>query len=317
MKKIILYDPEISSLNLGDGIISEACKRNLKEVLNDSMSINISTHMPISNYYMKIIGKTDLAFVLGSNLLMPKMNGIFRQWDIKPWNIKRMKPVILMGVGWHQYSKRTNLYTQLLYKNLLSKEYMHSVRDEYTKNKLNEIGIKNVINTGCPTLWGLTPDVCQNIPKKKSKKVIFTLTDYNQSYKEDKEMIKILKNNYEEIYFWIQGIRDYEYLEKMKELEKIKIISPSIEEYDKILKNNEIDFVGTRLHGGIRALQNKRRTIIISVDNRANELNKNYNIPILPREKIDTLEKKINEEWETNICIPIENIEKWKKQFEK
>ena len=227
----------------------------------------------------------------------------------------KVKPTILMGVGWHQYSKRTNLYTKMLYKKILSKEYMHSVRDEYTKNKLEEIGIKNVINTGCPTLWGLTREVCQEIPKTKSKSVVFTLTDYNQNLKKDKEMIKILRNNYDEIFFWLQGIGDYEYLKELNELDNIKIISPNIGDYDKILRNNEIDFVGTRLHGGIRALQNKRRTIIVSVDNRANELNKNYNIPIVQREKIDTLEQKINGLWETNINLPIERIEEWKSQF--
>lgn len=315
MKKIILYNPEISSLNLGDGIIAEACKNNLNPILKDAMCVEISTHMPISNYYMRVIGNYDLSFVLGSNLLMPKMNGIFRQWDIKPWNIMKVKPTILMGVGWHQYSKRTNLYTKMLYKKILSKEYMHSVRDEYTKNKLEEIGIKNVINTGCPTLWGLTREVCQEIPKTKSKSVVFTLTDYNQNLKKDKEMIKILRNNYDEIFFWLQGIGDYEYLKELNELDNIKIISPNIGDYDKILRNNEIDFVGTRLHGGIRALQNKRRTIIVSVDNRANELNKNYNIPIVQREKIDTLEQKINGLWETNINLPIERIEEWKSQF--
>lgn len=315
MKKIVLYNPAISSLNIGDEIIEDACKKNLDELFKDSMYIEISTHLPVSNLYMSIIKNVNSSFVLGSNLLMAKMNGLFRQWDIKIWNANLIKPVILMGVGWHQYSKRTNLYTRLLYKKIFSKQYMHSVRDEYTKEKLNEIGITNVINTGCPTLWTLTKEFCKDIPKKKADKVVFTLTDYNKDVENDKKLIEILRKNYKEIYFWVQGADDYEYLQELNELKDIKIIAPNLKSYDKILKKENIDFIGTRLHGGIRALQNKRRTIIISVDNRATELNKNYNIPIIQRDDISHLEDIINNDLVTDINIPEENIKKWKSQF--
>lgn len=317
MKKIVLYNPAISSLNIGDEIIEDACKKNLNELFDDSMYIEISTHLPVSNLYMSIIKNVNNSFVLGSNLLMPKMNGLFRQWDIKFWNANLIKPVILMGVGWHQYSKKTNLYTRLLYKKIFSKQYMHSVRDEYTKEKLNEIGITNVINTGCPTLWSLTKEFCKKIPKKKADKVVFTLTDYNKDIDKDKKLIEILRKNYKEIYFWVQGADDYEYLQELNELNDIKIIAPNLKSYDKVLKKENIDFIGTRLHGGIRALQNKRRTIIISVDNRATELNKNYNIPIIQRDDISNLSDIINSEIVTDINIPEENIEKWKSQFRK
>lgn len=315
MKKIVLYNPAISSLNIGDEIIEDACKKNLDELFKDSMYIEISTHLPVSNLYMSIIKNVNSSFVLGSNLLMAKMNGLFRQWDIKIWNANLIKPVILMGVGWHQYSKRTNLYTRLLYKKIFSKQYMHSVRDEYTKEKLNEIGITNVINTGCPTLWTLTKEFCKDIPKKKADKVVFTLTDYNKDVENDKKLIEILRKNYKEIYFWVQGADDYEYLQELNELKDIKIIAPNLKSYDKILKKENIDFIGTRLHGGIRALQNKKRTIIISVDNRATELNKNYNIPIIQRDDISHLEDIINNDLVTDINIPEENIKKWKSQF--
>lgn len=315
MEKIILFNPAISSLNLGDHIIAYACKENIESLLKNKMCIDISTHLPISNLYMGLIKNVKYSFVLGSNLLMNNMNGRFRQWDIKLWNTRRINKAILMGVGWHQYSSKTNSYTKKLYNRVLSNEYYHSVRDEYTKIKLNDIGIKNVINTGCPTLWNLDKKHCMQIPKNKSYRVIFTLTDYKKDLVKDKKMINILKNNYEKLYFWIQGGNDYEYLKELYNGSDIEIINPNLEDYNKIIKNGNIDFVGTRLHGGIRALQNKCRTIIISVDNRAKELNRNYNIPIIEREKIDILEEKINKEWETDIHIPIDRIKKWKSQF--
>ena len=314
MKKIILYNPAISSLNKGDEIIAEACKENIYSFFPDSMYVEISTHLPINNKYLERIKKVNYSFVLGSNLLMSKMDARFRQWDIKMWNIDYMKPVILMGVGWNRYSEKATYYTKTLYKKLFSKEYIHSVRDEYTKLKLNEIGINNVINTGCPTFWDFDKNLCRQIPKNKNEKVIFTLTDYRRDYEKDKQFIETLKKNYKEIYFWPQGIDDYEYLKEVEKSNIIQIIPPTLSGFDKILEK-KIDYIGTRLHGGIRALKHRCRTIILAVDNRAIEINKNYNIPILKREEIDRLEEKLNNELITDIKTPITNIEKWKNQF--
>ena len=47
----------------------------------------------------------------------------------------------------------------------------HSVRDSYTKKMLNSIGINNVVNTSCPTVWNITPDHLATIPDTKAKYV--------------------------------------------------------------------------------------------------------------------------------------------------
>lgn len=314
MKKIVLYNPAISSLNIGDEIIAKSCKQNLDKIFNNDMYIEISTHLPVNNSYLKRIKDVRHSFVLGSNLLMPKLDARFRQWDIKMWNVEYMKPVILMGVGWNKYSTKTTTYTKNLYKRLLSDKYLHSVRDIYTEQKLKEIGINNVINTGCPSFWELTKEHCKSIPKSKANKVVFTLTDYKRDFVKDKKLLEILKRNYKEVLFWIQGSDDYEYFKQINTNNNIQIIPPKLEEFDKILKTN-VDYIGTRLHGGIRAIQHKCRSIILAVDNRATELNKNYNIPVIQRNDINNLENVINNELVTDILLPSENIEKWKKQF--
>lgn len=314
MKKIILYNPAITSINIGDEIIAEECKNNLFKLFSGDMFIEISTHLPLSNNYLKRIQDKQFSFVLGSNLLMPKMDARFRQWDIKIWNKKYIRPVILMGVGWHHYSNKTTAYTKRLYNQIFSKKYFHSVRDEYTKNKLKEIGIENVINTGCPTFWSLDKEHCEKIPKEKSDKVIFTLTDYKKDFEKDKNLIKILKKNYKEIYFWPQGYGDYDYLKKIDNTQNIKLVNPSLSEFNKVLMQ-DIDYIGTRLHGGIRALKYKCRTIILAVDNRAIELNKDYNIPVINRNDINNLDEKINSSFGINIQLPVDNINKWKNQF--
>ena len=52
-------------------------------------------------------------------------------------------------------------------------------------------------------------------------------------------------------------------------------MSPTLEAFDNLLESEiDLDYIGTRLHAGIRAIQKKRRSIIIGVDNRALEMQK-------------------------------------------
>jgi hypothetical protein len=317
MKKVVLYSPGLSSMNLGDKIIADSAKEGIDFILNESFVTEVATHLPQSYYYMRNLKDVDLKFVLGSNLLKSTFFGFKRQWDITLRLSKVTGPCILMGVGWWQYGNEPNWYTKMLLRSVLSKKYIHSVRDDYTEKMLKKIGINNVINTSCPTMWKLTKEHCSQIKNEKSEDVVFTLTDYNKDFKRDKELINILVNNYRTIYFWPQGMPDYEYfIELYGKSDSIKILKPTLEDYNKILEQGDIDYIGTRLHGGIRALQKKVRTIIISIDNRAKEKNKSFNIPIVERLDIDNLEEVINSPFETSINIPIEKINRWRSQFE-
>lgn len=312
-KKIVLYNPAISSLNMGDHIIFDSIYTQLEELLQQSFVVEISTHLPVSKF-LKYTKDFDYKFVCGSNLLRGKMNRPFRQWDITIFD-NNVGPCILIGAGWWQYGDNPNFYTKMLYKKVLSHHYYHSVRDSYTESQLRKVGFENVINTSCPTMWGLTKDHCKEIPKTKSKNVVCTITDYNRNVKLDKKMIEILSNNYESVYLWLQGSQDDEYFEFLNiQRNNIKLIRPSLEAYDKVLEYG-VDYVGTRLHAGIRALQKQRRTIIIAIDNRAIEKQKNFNLVCLSRNQIEGLTELINSEFETNIMIPEENIVKWKSQF--
>ena len=62
----------------------------------------------------------------------------------------------------------------------------------------------------------------------------------------------------------------------------------------------------------------KKRSLVISIDNRARDIGEDTNLPILERKKIEyDLENWINSEYITQINIPEKNIELWKKQFKK
>lgn len=313
MKKISVFDTSISDFNLGNQIIMDSIYKNLYEIFPNDFFFKVPT-MDIGKHTIQYIKWSNLIFFGGTNSLNAEMEK-YRQWGINLKNYKKIENVILMGIGWWQYEKKTSLYTRFLLNKVLNKKIIHSTRDSYTEKKLKEIGFKNVINTGCPTLWNLNKNHCKDITKTKSKNVILTITDYAQKEERDRYIISILSKNYENIFIWIQGMGDYDYIEKIKGKNKVIFINPNLSDFDKFLRENDVDYVGTRLHAGIRALQFKRRTIIIGIDNRAIEMSKDFNIPVLNENNIDMLEKKINSSFETNIVLPENNILIWKNQF--
>ncbi|CAG9355515.1 polysaccharide pyruvyl transferase family protein [Clostridium perfringens] len=325
MKKILLFDTSVATLNMGDEVIMNSIKNNMADFLENTYCISMPTHtLNYSKIQSLLSPKTlneyknvDYKFVCGTNLLYTNMLRPIPGWNIKITNTEIVKDSVLLGVGHGVNSKKVTLYTKLLYNRVLSKKYYHSTRDEKTKIMLENMGFK-AINTGCPTLWGLTDSHCKDIPKEKSNSVIFTLTSYKyaQDREKDKKMIDILRKNYENIFFWPQAIQDLEYLKELNEDNGVKIVSPNLKNYEKIL-SLDIDYVGSRLHGGIFALQNKKRAIILAIDYRAREMKKTYSIPCIERDEVDSkLDNIINSNFETKITgLDFELINKWLKQF--
>ena len=118
------------------------------------------------------------------------------------------------------------------------------------------------------------------------------------------------------MYFWAQGDNDIQYLSGFENAEGTVIIPPSIKKYKDLLSEDDLDYVGTRLHGGIYAIRHRKRSIIVSIDERAREIGRDTGLNCLEREEIgDKLEKMINSRFETEIRMPYDKIEEWKSQF--
>lgn len=324
MKKILIFDTSIASLNMGDEIIVESIKENMAYLFEENYCMTFPTHTPTyykfqnvySRKYIENYSNADFKFVCGSNLLFKNMLRPMPVWNINMCNTKVANSSILLGVGSGENAKKVNLYTKFLYKKLLNKEFIHSVRDEKTKIMVEKLGYK-AINTGCPTLWNIDEKHCKQIPKEKSKSVIFTLTHYEYAKNErlDSLMIDILKRNYSEVYFWPQCIEDYDYLVDLGQEKGVKVVTPNLASYRKILKQ-DIDYVGSRLHGGIFAIQNFKRSIILAIDNRAREIKITNNIPCIERDELDgKLEKMIVSNFNTEIVLDANKINTWKEQF--
>jgi polysaccharide pyruvyl transferase WcaK-like protein len=320
---IAIYDTYCGSHNSGDAIIMDAVADHLSLLFPYEHKVGYPTHYPLSLKAIRKIKKSRMSFVGGTNLLN---SNIFLRSKKNQWAVGHIGAFILknhsilLGCGWQNYQQQSDTKTRLFYKTILSANHLHSVRDSYSEKKMHDFGFMNVVNTGCPTLWKLTPEHCATIPKQKSDQVVFTLTDYRCHPEADTDMIRLLFSLYGKVYFWIQGAKDLAYLQTLvlgDELKKITLIGPSLYEYDQLLLSaDNLDYIGTRLHAGIRALQKKRRSIIIGIDNRAKEISNDFNLTVIERGDIAELSEAIKTPFSTEITLPNENIAAWKAQFD-
>lgn len=322
INKVLLLDTSVATLNMGDEIILSSIRKNFPELFEKNYIYSLPTHTQHFSFIQRVLYRKKMKaysdanqkFLCGTNALYINMLRPLPGWNINIFNSSLVKGTVCLGVGTGVNSSSVNWYTRLIYSKVLSKKYTHSVRDESAKVFLEKLGFK-AYNTGCPTIWGLIPELCAKIPSTKSKSVVFTLTCYQPDRINDKIMIDILKKNYEHLYFWPQTMDDLEYLKTLTDDLPI-IISPNLFSYDMILET-DIDYVGNRLHGGIRALQHAKRTIVISIDYRADNMSANYSLPIIKRKNLlEELDYKINSKWITKVDgIDFDLIKRWKSQF--
>lgn len=315
-QNVISFDPALFSDNMGDYIIQCYCKKVLMEIFEKNYIKAIPTHKLPDSQEINLIAGAKTKIVCGTNLMTPHYEE-YSNWKM-PTDLYGYSDIITLGVGWGYYCDDISKYSKLVYKTILSDSMLHSVRDNYTLGKFKEMGIENVINTGCPTMWGLNKQHCRLIPIHKSKRVITTLTDYDRDVELDKRMINVLLENFDKVYVWLQGLNDFEYLEKIANIDVLNIVPRNIEAYTKILDEGDIDYVGTRLHAGIHALNRKVRSLILAVDNRATEMGHDFNLPVVQRSiSSEQLKKLIMEDCETKVIIDEKAIDKWKAQFQR
>lgn len=321
MDNILLLDTSIASLNKGDDIIMECVREELEFITDGNFVLNLPTHIsPFHSYQIwrnsnrvRIYENAKYKFVGGTNLLVPNLLTHFPQWNINIFNYKAIADSILVGVG-AGAGGEANHYTKKLYNKVLNHKFYHSARDERSKKIMESYGVK-ALNTGCVTMWKLTPEFCKEIPTKKSNRVVFTLTANQNVDDRDQKMIDVLKANYKTVYFWPQGMGDAEYFSKFTNTDDIIVLNADIKTYDELLNSEDLDYVGTRLHGGVYAMRHKKRSIIIVIDERAREINKSNNLNCIEKDNINFLEKMINSDFSTEIKMPFETIERWKNQF--
>jgi polysaccharide pyruvyl transferase WcaK-like protein len=313
---VTLLDTALASTNLGDEIIMEAVRRELDGLFDDRLTFTVASHEWMGAQSRMVIRRSSLAIAGGTNLLSSRM--WFRpNWKLRPWDAALGQRVVLMGVGWYQYQGGPDPYSAWLISSLLSKSWLHSVRESLAAEMLASIGVHNVINTGCPTIWRLTPDACARIPGRKADTVLTTVNSYGglKNVEADRRMLELLKRAYGSVHLWVQTHSDYEYANSLTD--GLTFVSPNLRSLDAALNAPvELDYVGNRLHAGIRALQHGRRAIIVEIDNRAREMGKDFGLPTVARHDFDKLQAMISEPFQIAVRPPLDAIAQWKRQFQ-
>lgn len=250
-----------------------------------------------------------MAVVGGTNLLSSNMPW-YQQWKIGPLSAQYLRnKVILMGVGWWQYQDEPNAYTTWLLNRVLSKDHVHSVRDDYTMERLQKMGFE-VLNTACPTMWQLS---AMTASATRPKTCIVTLTDYNKDVDEDEWLLNEVSKYYESVIVWPQAVKDAAYAKQLTGT--FSVIEPALTAYDELLNSTDADYIGTRLHGGIRAFQRNHWGFIVAVDNRALEIGRDTMLPVHARGQRDQIAASIKARDSRSISLPTSAISEWRSQF--
>lgn len=311
-QSILLYDVSIETDNLGDEIIMQYVQGVIRELFPNHQVYSVPTHRVPKDSELASIPPDALRLVFGTNIICPDVQK-YNLWRM-PDNLSYCENTVFAAVGMNNYGNTTDASRQL-YQSIANKTLSHSARDKYSLRKMKDMGLANTLFTGCVTMWGLNHDACEKVPEEKQDAAILTLTAHRAG-KHDQILLDSVLNNYKKVYFWPQGDRDEAHFNTLQyDAEKVEILPRTLKAFEAILRKGGVDYVGTRLHGGIHALNHGVRTIVIEVDNRAAEIARDTGLPTVPASNIDELPEAIRSNFKTEITMPWDSIEKWKKQF--
>jgi len=317
--RLCLFDPGISTHagapaeNLGNLIIQQAVLREIHSLFKGWEVIPISTFSPPTPELRREMRRADLCIAGGTNLLTSEMNR-YRQWVISPKHAIGMRRTLLLGVGWWTYQPPPNLFTRIFLRLLLSPRGLHSVRDQYSLGQLAGGGFRNTLNTCCPTLWPLAEAPPTQTPLHKAQDALLLLTDYAQDPECDQRLITLLTSHYRKVYFWPQGATDLDYLSRLQG--NLTLLDRSFDAFTRFTKEHpDFDYIGTRLHGGVHCLNQRRRSLILEIDNRAAEIARDTSLRTAARADIDGIRQWILNPEPFRLNLPKEAIAAWRGQF--
>ncbi|MCK0090487.1 polysaccharide pyruvyl transferase family protein [Rhodococcus sp. F64268] len=306
-----LLDTSYESDNDGDGIIVGSIIDHYPFL---SSLQRFPTHRRPNRGERKSIAQCDALVVTGTNILTSKM-WRDRQWkmSLRDQQILRDR-VIFLGVGWRQYQPKPTRFNSEIIRRLVHPGLPVAVRDAYTQSRLESLGIRS-INTGCPTMWALPAE----LPALgRSAECVFTLTSYSPDSSHDCNLLKSLSSKYDAVHIWAQGDWDERNLQNMELPANAFVLERGIPALSRALV--ERDYVGTRLHAGIRAAQLGRPSLVVAVDNRAIEIGRDTGFPVVARrDGLIAFEEAI-EKYSCNpvdLRIPHESISRWDSEFKK
>lgn len=283
---IILLDPALETQNTGDFIISEASHHALEHA---GLPFKPLTTRRKWTRTERNLARDAKFFVLGGTNILSSFFMSYRQWNFGILDFKLMRGrVVSMGVGWWQYQEAPDFVSRNIWASLLVPDFVHSVRDSYTADKFAQMGV-SATPTGCHTMWALPPKIPVrfDVSSFPNQKVVATVTDYSRNGVSDHAFLSMLREWFGRLCVWPQGTGDAEYVRELGFGEFL--IDQGLPSLDAALDAAGTVYTGTRLHAGIRAIQRGVPSMIISVDNRASEMAKDFGLPVVSRDSVSQL----------------------------
>ena len=310
----MLLDTSLYSDNAGDEIIMHFAERQITRIWSDNRFDRLPTHGIACSATMNDVDRLKL--FCGTNALSTRTNEFALAFAQRAEIYRDLVALLGVGLKGLQYSSEITPAMASLLKYLLSNDYVHSVRDSHTERALRNIGIDNVINTSCVTMWNLTSQFCSTIPTGMHKDVLTTITDYDQDSVADEGMLQTLKRHYRHVYVWLQGVGDERYISSLN-VQGLDFVRGGFAGLQAFVDAHEdFDYFGTRLHCGIYCLNHGIRSMIVIIDNRARDIYYDTNIPAVERDELqNSMDELIEADRPTDIHVPLRSIEKWKSQF--
>ena len=146
--------------------------------------------------------------------------------------------------------------------------------------------------------------------------VLVVLEEKKDCREEDSRMLDMLREEYGTVYIWIKDRKNLDYLQKLGDLNKYKLLPGSISTLKKIFcETAELDYIGTNIPIGIQSLTMLKRSLILSDTDYAQALREEMHLPVLGRSMQKEVEAWITAPYETRVLLPEENIKYWKSQF--
>jgi hypothetical protein len=309
MTRAALLDTSIDSNNDGDQIIVQSILERFPELHNVP---RLPTHRYLTNSEAAIAREQDVLIVTGTNILTSRL-WRDRQWKYKLRHLPTMdRKVVFLGVGWRQYQGKLLRRTRWTLDRMILQDLPIAARDQYTATKLIGEGY-DAVNTGCPTMWRLPTQLVQ---LGQRDECVFTYTDYNPDPQRDEAVLEKLASLYACVHIWPQSEKDWRNLQSAKLPANVYRLDRGVRALDKAIVNR--DYVGTRLHAGIRAAQAGSAAMVIAVDNRALEIARDTGFPAVDR-KLGLAEfvnrYKLATERPAVLTMPKQQIADWTKQF--
>ena len=147
------------------------------------------------------------------------------------------------------------------------------------------------------------------------------LTDYYTSPPHDEDLIRLALEHFRgTIFFFPQGSGDIAYLHSLDAFQtnahRFEIIGHSLESVERLLSSRPVTYLGTRLHGGIVAMNYRVPSLIVGVDNRATEMARAFHLPVVARDDTPRMRQWLRGEvLFPSIAVPKAEVIRWCGQF--